>query len=78
MLSSVAFLLNTEIILEIFLFTLVAVALYFFSDWVLRALEQRRGAPLPYRNIIFFAIILTLSMASFQLLQHFLPQSGAS
>ena len=53
---------------EILLFTLVAVALYFFSDWVLRRLERMRGKPFKYRQVIYFAIILVLTMGSFEII----------
>ena len=43
--------------MEIVLFTLVAAILYFFSDWLLRLLEQKSGVPFKHRNIIFFIII---------------------
>jgi TRAP-type C4-dicarboxylate transport system permease small subunit len=62
--------------LEILLFTAVAIALYFAADWILRAIEQRRGELLPHRNIIYFVLILTLTMTTFQVLQHVLQQSG--
>lgn len=63
--------------MEILLFTVVAVALYFGADSLLRALERRRGAPLPHRNIIYFAIILSLTLITFRILQPLLQQQGA-
>jgi TRAP-type C4-dicarboxylate transport system permease small subunit len=60
--------------LEIVLFTIVGVALYFAADWALRTLERMHGAPLPYRNIVYFVIILVLALASFTLLQNIGPQ----
>jgi hypothetical protein len=57
--------------LEILYFTLVAVGLYLFSDWLLRQIEARRGKPLEHRSIIFFAILLTLAVISFELIQRF-------
>ncbi len=53
---------------EIALFTLVAVALYFFSDWLLRQIENYRGKPFEHRQVIYFIIILTLSMGSFEII----------
>ncbi len=53
---------------EILLFTLVAVALYFFSDWLLRQLERYRGKPFEHRQGIYFVIILVLSMGSFEII----------
>ena len=52
--------------MEIVLFTIVAVALYFAADWALRTLERIHGAPLPYRNVIYFVIILVLTLVSFE------------
>ena len=60
--------------LEIVLFTIVGVALYFAADWALRALERFNGAPLPYRNVIYFVIILALALASFEFLERIGPR----
>ena len=57
---------------EVLLFTVVAVALYFFSDWLLRQLERYRGKPFKHRQLIYFAIILVLTMGSFELIGHVL------
>jgi predicted PurR-regulated permease PerM len=56
--------------MEIVLFTLAAIALYFFTDWVLRTLEARRGAPFKNRSIIFFAIILPLTLVVFKFMEN--------
>jgi len=53
---------------EILLFTLVAVALYFASDWLLRQLERTRGKPFKHRQLIYFFIILVLTMGSFEII----------
>lgn len=55
--------------MQAFLFTLVAIALYFFTDWILRTIERSRGAPLPNRSLIFFIIILVLTLSTFEVLQ---------
>jgi len=60
---------------EIVLFILVAIALYLFSDWLLRQVETRRGAPFKSRSIIYFIIIFVLTLGTFEVLQHFLQQS---
>ena len=57
---------------EMLLFTIVAVALYFFSDWLLRRLERYRGKPFKHRQIIYFVIILVLTMGSFEIIGHLL------
>jgi hypothetical protein len=58
---------------EILLFTIVAIALYFAADWGLRTLERLHGEPLPHRNLIYFVIILVLALTSFGFLQRLGP-----
>jgi len=53
---------------EILYFTAVAVGLYFLADWLLDRIEVARGKRFEYRQVVFFAIILVLAMASFQLM----------
>lgn len=53
--------------MELIAFTLAGIVLYFFSDWLLDRIEQARGTRFESRSIIFFAIILVLALASFQL-----------
>jgi len=57
---------------EILLFTVVAVALYFFSDWLLQQLERYRGKPFEHRQGIYFVIILVLSLSTFEILEQLL------
>jgi len=54
---------------ELFLFTLNAIVVYLVSDWLVRLIEKRRGAVIKQRQIIFFAIFLTLALISFRLLK---------
>ena len=61
---------------QVLIFTIVAVGLYFLSDWIIRLIEQQRGEPLPNRSLIFFIIILVLSVTSFQIIQRVL-QGGS-
>ena len=56
-------------IMEVILFTLVAVVLYFFSDWLLQRVETRLGRRLEHRTLVFFGIILTLALISFSLIE---------
>lgn len=58
--------------MELLLFTLNAIVIYLFSDWLLRMLETRRGEVLPYRQVVFFVIFLSLALLSFQLLRMYL------
>ncbi len=62
--------------MQVLLFTLVAIALYFFADWLLRAIESRRGAPLPNRSLVFFVIIMLLALVTFEVLQQYLQQAS--
>ena len=55
--------------MEAVYFTLVAIGLYFFSDWLLERIERLRGKRFEQRSIIFFAIITVLALISFQVIQ---------
>jgi len=57
---------------EIVLYTIVGVFLYFFSDFVLVQAEYWYGKPFKHRNIIFFLIISVLAIGSFRLLKYLL------
>ena len=56
--------------MEFVYFTTAGLVLYFFSSWILTKIEQIRGKKLPYRDVVFFAIIFTLATGSFNLIQH--------
>jgi len=56
-------------IMEILLFTLVAIVIYLVSDWIVRMIEARRGAIIKQRQVIFFAIFLVLALVSFRALR---------
>jgi len=58
--------------LEVVSFTAVAIALYVVSDKIVNVVETRRGARLANRSIVFFAIILSLALISFTILEHVL------
>ena len=55
--------------MEAVYFTLVAIGLYFFSDWLLERIERLRGKSFEQRSIIFFVIIAVLAVISFQVIQ---------
>ncbi len=57
--------------MEIVYFTVAGIALYFISDWILNQMEARAGRRFEYRTLVFFVIILVLSMSLFNLVQHF-------
>jgi hypothetical protein len=50
-------------------YTIVAIALYFASDWILERIEIAYGRRFEYRTLIFFAILLVLALASFALIR---------
>ncbi len=55
--------------MEIAVFTLNAIVIYFVSDWIVKMIETRRGKALKQRQIVFFAVILILALISFRLLR---------
>ena len=62
--------------MEMLYFTLAAILLYLFSDWILNQLEIRRGERFEHRTLIFFTIILLLALVLFQLIQRLYPTPG--
>jgi len=50
-------------------FTLTAIALYLVSDWLLERVEIAMGKRLEHRSIIFFAILLSLALVTFSIIQ---------
>jgi len=54
--------------IDILLFTLNAIIIYLLADWVIRALEKRKGQVLKNRQIVFFVVFLALALISFNLL----------
>ncbi len=57
---------------QVLVFTATAIVLYLLSDWILRMIEMKRGEVLKNRQVVFFVIILTLSVVTFHVLQEFL------
>lgn len=49
-------------------YTVAAVLLYLFSDWILNKIEQRLGKRLQYRSVVFFVIIMVLAVGSFEMI----------
>ena len=56
-------------------FTVVAVVLYFVSDWLLQRVEASAGRRFEHRSLIFFVILLTLALITFSFIQQ---QTGVS
>ena len=61
--------------MEMVYYTVTAVVLYAVSDWILNRIETMRGERFEHRSLIFFALILTLALISFQIIQR-LVQTG--
>jgi len=57
--------------MEMIYFTLAAIVLYLVSDKIVNLIEQKRGERLQNRSILFFAIILALSIVMFNAIQYF-------
>lgn len=57
---------------EVILFSAVGIAIYLGSDWILQAIEAKRGSPLKQRQAIFFVVFLVLALTSFEVLQRIL------
>ncbi len=55
--------------MEILLFTAVGIVLYLVCDRLLLLLEKVHGEPLPQRNVVFFVLILGLSLSTFSLMR---------
>ncbi len=55
--------------MEAIYFTVVAVILYFGSDWILQRIEIARGSRFEHRTLIFFAILLVLAVTSFSVIR---------
>ena len=61
--------------MEIVYFTLVAIGLYFMSDWLLDRVETARGKRFENRSVIFFVIIMVSALITFELIS-FLMRPG--
>ena len=58
--------------MEMIYFTIAAVGLYVLSDWILNQIEIKRGERLANRSVVFFFIIISLSVITFMAIQKFL------
>lgn len=56
--------------MEIVWFTVVSVGIYLVANGILTRIEDRVGKPLKYRSVVFFAIILTLALCTFELIDY--------
>ncbi len=55
--------------MQLVIFTLNAIVVYLVSDWLVRRIEQKRGAALKQRQAVFFVIFLVLALTSFAYLR---------
>lgn len=55
--------------MEIVVFTLNAIVVYLLADWIIRAIERKKGEVLKNRQVIFFVIFLSLALISFNALK---------
>ena len=55
--------------MEFVYYTIAALLLYVFSDWLLVRMETFHGDRFKYRSVVFFAIILILAVSSFKLIE---------
>jgi hypothetical protein len=58
--------------MEIVLFTIVALALYVVSDWIVQRIELALGRRLENRTLLFFALLAGLALATFSLIRTYL------
>jgi len=52
-------------------FTLTAIGLYFACDRLLDLLERRAGHRFEYRSLIFFGLLLCVSLVAFAVVRRF-------
>ena len=60
--------------MEIVWFSLVGIVLYLGTEKILQMIEQRRGEHLKNRNVLFFLIIMPLTLITFTIIQNVLTQ----
>lgn len=54
--------------MQYIMYTITAVILYLLADWMLNQIEIAIGKRLAYRSVVFFIIIFSLAIISFELL----------
>lgn len=62
--------------MEMIYYTVAAIFLYAVSDWILNRIETSRGRRFENRTLVFFAIILVLSVILFNLIQQLRAPPG--
>lgn len=61
--------------MQLVYFTLVAAALYLAANWIVDRIEIAVGRRFKYRSVLFFGILLTLALASFNLIRAYTGNS---
>lgn len=59
--------------MQLIIFTVLGIVLYFLADHLLLALERRAGRRFEQRSLVFFAILLALALATFALVRRLVP-----
>ena len=62
--------------MDIALFAVTGIVVYFLSDWIVKAIDKSRAEPLQNRQIIFFIVFFGLIVCSFEMLKYFLAGAG--
>ncbi len=63
---------------EIVIFTASGIFLYLGANAALDLLERLHDEPLPYRNVVFFFIILTMALILFPIINMLFSGGGTS
>jgi hypothetical protein len=63
-------------IMQFVYFTVAGLFLYVAADWVLLRIEAMYGKRLPNRSIVFFGIILIMTMLTFEGVNYLAPQDN--
>jgi hypothetical protein len=57
-------------------FTVAGLFLYVAADWMLLRIEAMYGKTLPNRSLVFFGIILIMTMITFEGVNYLVPQEN--
>jgi hypothetical protein len=60
--------------MQFVVYTVTAILLYLFADWILNKIELGRGKRLEHRSIVFLAIIMVLAVGSFKIIELLMSQ----
>jgi hypothetical protein len=60
-------------VVEILVFTLVGIVVYFAADRLLVTIETRRGKRFENRQVIYFIIVLVLALTLFEVIDRYGP-----